>query len=79
MPAANAYVLSARKRAFDLIVAGAVSLVAAPLVALCALAVRLESAGSPIYRQWRVGRDEHPFEIVKLRTMTVDAEKHRGT
>ncbi len=75
MPAANAYVLSARKRAFDLVVAGAVSLVAAPIVALCALAVRLESAGSPIYRQWRVGRDEHHFEIVKLRTMVPGAEQ----
>ena len=38
------------------------------------LAIRLESAGSPIYRQRRVGKDGEPFDMYKLRTMVADAE-----
>src|SRR5688500_4311109 len=44
---------------------------------LAALAVRLESPGHPIYRQRRVGRDGHAFEVYKLRTMVAGAE-HLG-
>jgi lipopolysaccharide/colanic/teichoic acid biosynthesis glycosyltransferase len=62
------------RRAFDLLVAGLGSLVSAPLVALLALAVRLESPGDPIYTQTRVGRDGRSFEIYKLRTMVAGAE-----
>jgi lipopolysaccharide/colanic/teichoic acid biosynthesis glycosyltransferase len=40
--------------------------------------VRLESAGHPIYRQRRVGRDGRPFDVIKLRTM-VDGAEHLGT
>lgn len=64
----------AAKRALDLLLGGIGCVVAAPLVALAALAVRLESPGHPIYRQTRVGRDGVPFEICKLRTMVRGAE-----
>jgi lipopolysaccharide/colanic/teichoic acid biosynthesis glycosyltransferase len=50
---------------------------AAPVLALAALIVRLESPGHPIYRQRRVGKDGHPFEVYKLRTMVSGAE-HMG-
>lgn len=43
-----------------------------PLLALLALLVRLESPGSPLFRQTRVGRDGKPFTILKLRTMRTD-------
>jgi lipopolysaccharide/colanic/teichoic acid biosynthesis glycosyltransferase len=62
------------KRAFDLVVGGALSLLTAPLVAVACLAIRLETPGHPIYRQRRVGRDGEPFEIFKLRTMVRGAE-----
>jgi lipopolysaccharide/colanic/teichoic acid biosynthesis glycosyltransferase len=62
------------RRALDLVVAGAISVLTAPLVALLALAVRLESPGHPIYTQARVGRDGELFEIYKLRTMVRGAE-----
>ena len=62
------------RRALDLVIAGAVSAVTAPVVALLALAVRLESPGHPIYTQTRVGRDGALFEIYKLRTMVHGAE-----
>jgi lipopolysaccharide/colanic/teichoic acid biosynthesis glycosyltransferase len=62
------------KRAIDLLIAVPLTIVTAPLVALLAVAVRLESAGDPIYRQVRVGQDERLFEIYKLRTMVSGAE-----
>jgi exopolysaccharide biosynthesis polyprenyl glycosylphosphotransferase len=48
-------------------------LVSPILVVLC-LAVRLDSPGSPVFRQMRVGRDGREFTVFKLRTMYVDAE-----
>jgi lipopolysaccharide/colanic/teichoic acid biosynthesis glycosyltransferase len=62
------------RRALDLVIAGAVSALTAPVVALLALAVRLESPGHPIYTQTRVGKDGALFEIYKLRTMVHGAE-----
>jgi lipopolysaccharide/colanic/teichoic acid biosynthesis glycosyltransferase len=62
------------KRAVDLAIAVPVAIVTAPLVALLAVALRLESRGDPIYRQTRVGRNGRVFEIYKLRTMVSGAE-----
>jgi lipopolysaccharide/colanic/teichoic acid biosynthesis glycosyltransferase len=61
-------------RLLDLIIAGIGTAVSAPLVAVLALAVRLESRGDPIYRQVRIGLDGRQFEIYKLRTMVSGAE-----
>ncbi|MBS1868685.1 MAG: sugar transferase [Actinobacteria bacterium] len=61
-------------RALDLLIGGTAALLSAPLVALAALLIRLESPGHPIYRQTRVGKDGRPFEIYKLRTMVRGAE-----
>ena len=71
------YLHSRRKRALDLAISGTLVVVTAPVVALAALAVRLESHGHPIYRQRRVGHHGHVFEVVKLRTMVSGAE-HMG-
>jgi lipopolysaccharide/colanic/teichoic acid biosynthesis glycosyltransferase len=61
-------------RAVDVAIAGGALLVASPLLALAALAVKLEDGGPVIYRQTRVGRDGTDFELLKLRTMVVGAE-----
>jgi lipopolysaccharide/colanic/teichoic acid biosynthesis glycosyltransferase len=61
-------------RAADLAIAGGALLLASPLLALAALAVKLEDGGPVLYRQTRVGRDGHDFELLKLRTMVVGAE-----
>jgi lipopolysaccharide/colanic/teichoic acid biosynthesis glycosyltransferase len=61
-------------RVLDVVLAGALLLVMAPLLALAALAIRLESRGPVFYRQLRVGRDGEPFELWKLRTMVPGAE-----
>jgi lipopolysaccharide/colanic/teichoic acid biosynthesis glycosyltransferase len=42
---------------------------AAPLLAWCALRVRLDSPGPAFFRQTRIGREGRPFEMWKLRTM----------
>jgi len=62
------------KRAFDVVLGLLGSVVTAPIVAILALAVRLESPGHPIYTQTRAGRDGEPFQIYKLRTMVRGAE-----
>ena len=61
-------------RAADVAIAGAALTVASPLLALAALAVKLEDAGPVLYRQTRVGKDGADFELLKLRTMVVGAE-----
>jgi lipopolysaccharide/colanic/teichoic acid biosynthesis glycosyltransferase len=61
-------------RVLDVVLAGLLLLVAAPLLALAALAIRVESRGPVFYRQLRVGRDGESFELWKLRTMVPGAE-----
>ena len=61
-------------RAADVAIAGSALLLASPLLALAALAVKLEDGGPVLYRQTRVGRDGADFELLKLRTMVVGAE-----
>jgi lipopolysaccharide/colanic/teichoic acid biosynthesis glycosyltransferase len=61
-------------RVADVAIAGGALLVASPLLALAALAVKLEDGGPVLYRQTRVGRDGTDFELLKLRTMVVGAE-----
>jgi lipopolysaccharide/colanic/teichoic acid biosynthesis glycosyltransferase len=62
-------------RAADIALGGAGLVVAAPFVALAALAIKLEDRGPILYRQLRVGKDGVDFEVLKLRTMVVGAEK----
>jgi lipopolysaccharide/colanic/teichoic acid biosynthesis glycosyltransferase len=61
-------------RALDVVLAAVLLVVTAPLLALAALAIRLESRGPVFYRQRRVGRHGRPFELWKLRTMVPGAE-----
>lgn len=63
------------KRALDLGVAGAVLLVAAPVMAAAAVAIRLRMGSPVLFRQTRPGLGGRPFQILKFRTMrdAVDA------
>ena len=63
------------KRLFDLLVAGAALLLLLPLLALLALAIKLDSPGPVFFRQERVGRHGRLFRIHKFRSMVVDAPK----
>jgi lipopolysaccharide/colanic/teichoic acid biosynthesis glycosyltransferase len=55
-------------------VAGIGLVLTSPLVALAALATKLEDGGPVLYRQTRVGKDGEDFDVLKLRTMVVGAE-----
>jgi lipopolysaccharide/colanic/teichoic acid biosynthesis glycosyltransferase len=61
-------------RVADVALAGGTLLVVSPLLALAALAIKLEDGGPVLYRQTRVGQDGSDFELLKLRTMVVGAE-----
>jgi lipopolysaccharide/colanic/teichoic acid biosynthesis glycosyltransferase len=61
-------------RALDVALSATLLVVTSPLLALAALAIRLESRGPVFYRQLRVGRGGEPFELWKLRTMVPGAE-----
>jgi lipopolysaccharide/colanic/teichoic acid biosynthesis glycosyltransferase len=62
-------------RAADLAVAGGALVVAAPLLAMAAVAIKVEDGGPVFYAQTRVGKDGVDFELLKLRTMVPDAER----
>ena len=62
------------KRATDLAIGSVAALLALPLIALAAVAIKLTDRGPILYRQRRIGEGGEEFEIVKLRTMAVDAE-----
>jgi exopolysaccharide biosynthesis polyprenyl glycosylphosphotransferase len=66
------------KRALDVGVSLAGLVLAAPVLALAALAVRLDSPGPAFFAQERCGLHRHRFRVWKLRTMTVDAEARQA-
>ena len=59
-------------------IGGALLLFFAPIILLLMLLVKLTSRGPAIYKQSRLGLNGKPFDILKLRTMTVDAEQESG-
>ena len=64
----------AAKRAVDLLGAAGGLLIAAPVLLLAGIAIRLEDGGPVLYRQVRIGLNERPFVVYKLRTMTPGAD-----
>ena len=65
------------KRTFDLLVGVSIIAVGMPVWILLALIIKLESRGPVFYRQTRIGRGGHPFEMYKFRSMTVGADQVR--
>ena len=61
-------------RPLDAALAAVLLVIASPLLALAAIAIRLESRGPVFYRQRRVGHGGEPFDLWKLRTMVPGAE-----
>jgi exopolysaccharide biosynthesis polyprenyl glycosylphosphotransferase len=64
-----------QKRALDVLGALVGLLLAGPIIGFFALLVYLESPGPVFYRQRRLGRQGRPFEMIKIRSMRLDAEK----
>lgn len=66
------------KRLIDLIVAGGVLVVTAPVAALVAAAIKLGDGGPVLFRQTRVGINGTLFSLYKFRSMRIDAERDSG-
>ena len=69
----------AMKRTFDIVVAGLLLFLLAPIMALISAAVALSSRGGVLYRSPRPGIGGVPFSCLKFRTMYSDAEQVRRT
>lgn len=66
------------KRFFDIAFSMLLGIIALPIVAVSCILVRIESPGSPLFRQKRLGLSGKEFEIYKIRSMYFDAEKICG-
>lgn len=62
------------KRALDLVFAVPLAILAAPVVMIAALLMRVNSPGPAFFQQVRIGLHEQPFTLLKLRTMYVDCD-----
>lgn len=63
------------KRLFDIVISGLLILLASPVMLILAAVVRLDSQGSVLFRQERVGIEGAHFKMLKFRSMVVDAER----
>jgi exopolysaccharide biosynthesis polyprenyl glycosylphosphotransferase len=63
------------KRGVDIVLGAMLLLLALPLLAILAMGIRLIDGGPVLFRQDRIGRHGRPFRMLKLRTMTADAEE----
>ncbi len=68
----------AMKRTLDIAAAGLLLAVAAPIIGVAALAIRMSSPGPIFFRQMRCGLHGRRFEMLKLRTMVQDAEQRKA-
>jgi exopolysaccharide biosynthesis polyprenyl glycosylphosphotransferase len=66
------------KRLMDIVLCSVAMIPAAPVMAAVALAIKLEDGGPVFFRQKRMTRGGREFEILKFRSMIVDAEKYAG-
>jgi exopolysaccharide biosynthesis polyprenyl glycosylphosphotransferase len=66
------------KRCVDVMGATALLVASAPLLAIAAIAIKLTSPGPVLFRQVRCGQNGRPFEMLKLRTMQLDAEARKA-
>ena len=66
------------KRTMDLVLCGIAMIPAAPIMLIVAAAIKIEDGGPVFYKQKRLSRGGREFEILKFRSMIVDAEKYAG-
>ncbi len=66
------------KRVLDCALTVPALIILSPLFAVCAVAIKFDSPGPVIYRQTRVGKNGVTFEMLKFRSMSVDAESQTG-
>lgn len=64
------------KRSIDIVVSGFGLAIASPVIAISAIFIKLNDRGPVFFHQTRIGKNSLPFRCIKLRTMTVDADKN---
>ena len=67
------------KRGIDIVLSGGAIVVLSPILGLLALAIKLDSPGSVLFKQKRVGKNKELFEIYKFRTMRTDTPSDMPT
>jgi len=75
--AAKPVLTRAAKRCFDLVFAALLLIALTPVLAVLAAAIAVDSRGSPLYRQLRMGFNQRPFQLIKLRTMDAEGRATR--
>jgi O-antigen biosynthesis protein WbqP len=75
----NTFYRSIGKRMIDILLSGVGVVVLAPVMAVIALLIKLESKGPVLFRQKRVGLKKKTFSILKFRTMRIDTPKDTPT
>ncbi len=65
------------KRTLDLLASGLALIVLSPIIALIAIAIKLDSHGPVLFRQRRIGKDGRGFDMLKFRTMVDGADDHK--
>jgi len=66
------------KRTFDVVVSSVILVLLAPFFLIVAVLIKSTSPGPVFFRQDRTGRNEHPFSVLKFRTMYEDAERRKA-
>ena len=64
------------KRISDIVISAFLLVLSAPVIAIAGLFIKLDDRGPIFFHQTRIGKDSKPFRCIKLRTMSVDAEKN---
>lgn len=67
------------KRGLDIICSLLALICLSPLMLLTAIAIFIDDPGPVLFRQTRIGKDKKPFQILKFRSMKVDAEKKKAS
>jgi exopolysaccharide biosynthesis polyprenyl glycosylphosphotransferase len=66
------------KRALDVAGSAVALVVFGPVLAACAIAIKLDSPGPVLFRQRRIGRRNQPFDVFKFRSMRLDADERKN-
>jgi len=66
------------KRIMDIIVSLLILAVSSPILFLTSIAIKIDSKGPVLFKQERLGQNGNPFNVLKFRSMIVDAEKYSG-
>lgn len=67
------------KRLLDFLISGIALIILSPFIAILFVIIRCTSTGPALFKQTRMGKDMHPFELYKFRTMRIDAPKNCPT